>query len=101
MHACWIDKDPQAPLRLWYASDNATFQEYVRKGNAWTREKTWKGYSGAAGVSCYSTGGGDFVYVGLINLNYELELWYRDITNQQSEWEQCKEVLPTSSFGRS
>jgi len=96
LHACWVGKDRQAPLRLWYASDNATFQEYVRKRNGWTRERTWEGYSGAAGVGCYSMGVGDLIYVALINTSNELEIWYRDIANQQSEWEQSKKVFSSS-----
>lgn len=89
LHACWAGIGARSPIRLWYASDNVTFQEYLLQDEQWKWQRSWEGYHGAAGVGCYSWGRGDNVYSGFVNTNNNVEIWYLNATSSD-EWRQSK-----------
>ena len=65
------------PIRLWYAADSTTFEEYLwhAEDDQWELMDTWRGYSGASSVGCWN-GNRNESYVGLVNLNNALTFWY-------------------------
>jgi hypothetical protein len=83
MQACWAGTSEYS-ARIWFASNSTTFQEYIWYGteDTWTWQREWTGYNGAAGVGCYSWGGGTTTYVTLVTLSNNVELWYKDGTDQ-------------------
>ena len=90
MTVCWGAND-SVPIRLLYASSNDTFEEYLwrKHDDSWHRQRSWSGYNGASGVTCYRSPGSDR-YMGLINTQNQLEFWYQDKANSSAEWLQCK-----------
>lgn len=67
-------------MRLWYASAETTFEEYIFSDDEWTWQRSWHNYSGAAGVGCYSWGPDEYTYATFVNLDNVLELWYKEKT---------------------
>jgi len=61
------------PIRLWYASDNTTFVEYLwhAQDDRWELMEIWTGYSGASSVGCWS-GERNVSYTGLVNTDNTL-----------------------------
>lgn len=90
MASCWGTNN-SVPIRLFYASTDKTFEEYLWRSadETWHWQRRWEGYNGAAGVSCYR-GAGPNRYLGLINTNSELEFWYQDKAEDPAEWYKCK-----------
>lgn len=89
LHAC--PASPNADMRLWYASNETTFEEYTFSNDAdeWTWQRSWTNYSGAAGVGCYSWGPDDYTYAAFANLDNDLELWNKEKTDPDPEgWRQ-------------
>ena len=76
-------------MRLWYASDNVTFQEYLLQDDEWKWQQSWEGYHGAAGVGCYSWSRGVNIYAGFVNINNNVEIWYQNTTGSDG-WRQSK-----------
>lgn len=62
-------------MRLWYASNETTFEEYTFR----------TGFSAAAGVGCYSWGPDNYTYAAFVNLDNALELWYKEKTDEDPE----------------
>jgi hypothetical protein len=54
----------------------------------WYWQRSWEGYSGAAGVSCYR-GPQSHRYLGLVNSNNHLEFWYQE-KDPSAKWLKCK-----------
>lgn len=88
LHAC--PASPNADTRLWYASNETTFEEYTfSNDDEWTWQRSWTGYSAAAGVGCYSWGPDNHTYAAFVNLDNALELWYKEKTDEDPEgWRQ-------------
>lgn len=82
------------PIRLFYASDNTTFEEYLwfAQDDVWAWQRSWKGYSGTAGVACDHQGDPFYRYVGMVNLQNQLEFWYqvKGDDDLSAEWLKCK-----------
>jgi hypothetical protein len=90
LHAC-IDSSDTAAMRLWYASDDTTFEEYAFTNDAWAWQRSWHNYSGAAGVGCYSWGTDNYTYASFVNLDNTLELWYKEKTDTDPNgWHQSQ-----------
>jgi hypothetical protein len=77
MQACWAINN-SVPIRLFYASDNMTFEEYLwfMEDDTWEWRRSWKNYSGAASIGCYK-GGPTYRYAALVNLDNQVEFWYQ------------------------
>ena len=90
LHAC--PASPNADMRLWYASNETTFEEYTfgnDDDDEWTWQRSWTGYSAAAGVGCYSWGPDNYTYAAFVNLDNALELWYNEKTDEDpAGWRQ-------------
>lgn len=89
MSACWSSINASVPIRLFYASDNATLQEYLwwSERDEWVWQRSWEGYDGAASIGCYDGDWGDYTYIGLLKPNNELEFWYQSKTgDDQADW---------------
>ena len=84
LQTCWDMAGDRPGMRIWHAADSTTFREYswYVGDSDWSWERDWTGYSGAAGVGCYSWGEDARSYVALVDLENNLELWYRDQTNK-------------------
>jgi hypothetical protein len=94
LHAC-IDSSDTAAMRLWYASDDTTFEEYAFTNDAWAWQRSWRNYSGAAGVGCYSWGTDNYTYASFVNLDNTLELWYKEKTDMDPNgWHQSQYPNP-------
>ncbi|KAM0715748.1 hypothetical protein Q7P37_008262 [Cladosporium fusiforme] len=93
LHACWAGIGSKAPIRLWYASGNTTFEEYLFKDEEWKWQRSWEGYYGAAGVGCYSWSRGPNIYAGFVNTNNNVEIWYQN-TSSSDGWRQTDVVVP-------
>lgn len=83
MQACWAG-NLGVGMRIWFASNSTTFQEYIwyDPEDTWRWQREWTGYNGAAGVGCYSWGPNTTAYVTLVTLKNNVELWYKDSTDQ-------------------
>jgi hypothetical protein len=68
--ACASAIDESAPIRLFYASSSTSVE----------------GYSGAAGVGCFG-GTGAYRYLGLVNTENQLEIWYQASEDVGSDWQ--------------
>ena len=75
----------QAGMNMWYALDDATFEQYAwySGSNEWKAIKKWAGFSTHAGVGCYSWGPGTTQYAMLVNRDAAVEVYWKD-TNQSS-----------------
>lgn len=94
LHACWAGYSNNVPIRLWHASDESTFEEYVfySDENEWRWQRTWNDYSGAAGIGCYSwTGPNNFIYAAFVNSNSDVEIWYQNVTGSAT-WQQSRSL---------
>jgi hypothetical protein len=71
-------------MRIWFASNSTTFQEYIwdYPDDTWKWQREWSGYNGAAGVGCYSWGDSTTAYVTLMTLRNNVELWYKDNSDE-------------------
>lgn len=90
--ACWSSINASIPIRLWYASDNETFEEYLwfAERDEWVRQPSWQGYNGAAGVG-FHTGAGFNTYVGMVNTRNELKFFYQRTAGEDlSNWQESK-----------
>lgn len=85
-------------MSLWFASDSTTFQEYLYQDDEWKWQRSWEGYNGAAGVGCFSWGAGPYKYVGFVNVDNQLEIWWQNSTSVEgpSGWNQSKRPCPRS-----
>lgn len=94
LHACYGGRST-TPIRLWYAADETSFEEYLYHENQWKWQRSWRDLSGAAGVGCYSWGEppNNFIYVAFVNLENQLEIWYQSKadTDPFSDWEKCEQ----------
>ena len=90
--ACWGTSN-DIPIRLFYASSNTTFEEYLwnMKADKWLWQKRWEGYNGAAAVRCLGVSGGNR-YVALMNSDNQIEVWYqnKDDNDGSLNWIKCK-----------
>jgi hypothetical protein len=86
--ACASALDDSAPIRLFYASSSTAVEEYLWRSekDEWDWQQTWDGYSGAAGVGCFG-GTGDYRYLGLVNSENGLEIWYQASEDVETDWQ--------------
>ncbi|KAM0720683.1 hypothetical protein Q7P37_004820 [Cladosporium fusiforme] len=87
MQACWAGRSSlkgEYGMRIWIATNSTTFTEYLwyEGEETWSQQREWIGYNGAAGVGCYSWGEDERSYVALVTTRNNVELWYRDQTNE-------------------
>ncbi|KAM0723574.1 hypothetical protein Q7P37_000561 [Cladosporium fusiforme] len=100
MTACW-GANNSVPIRLFHASSNSTFEEYLWRmtDKTWHWQRSWTDKNGAAGVACQRSG--TYRYLGLSNSNNQIEFWYQN--NTDTEWSksnvQIDNVHPASSLG--
>lgn len=103
MRVCWAGINESIPLRLWYASDSTTFEEYLYHDNEgeWKWQQSWPNMSGAAGVGCYSWGPNN-MYVAFVNLQNQVEIYHRskaDNPHLANGWgERCKHARHSAFF---
>jgi len=80
-------------VRLWYASDSTTFEEYLYHDSEgeWRWQQSWKNLSAAAGVGCYSWGPNN-IYAAFVNLQNQVEIHHRTKADAHLSdgWEKCK-----------
>jgi hypothetical protein len=110
-----IPFENQAGMNMWFALDNATFQQYAwySGSNEWKPINKWSGFSTQAGVGCYSWGPGTTQYAMMVNKDAAVEFYWKE-TNQSSalnsdshpinSWENASsaaipDVYPASSLG--
>lgn len=81
---CWSQENS---LRLYFASDNTTLQEYEShdESGGWSLQRSWSGYSGVGGIGCPYRGDYNETYVALINSMNEVELWWRNQTTSAND----------------
>jgi hypothetical protein len=86
--ACSSALDESAPIRLFYASSSTSVEEYLWRAekDEWVQQQTWEGYSGAAGVGCFG-GTGAYRYLGLVNTDNQLEIWYQASEDVGTDWQ--------------
>jgi hypothetical protein len=86
--ACASAIDESAPIRLFYASNSTAVEEYLWRAEEddWAWQQTWEGYSGAAGVGCYG-GTGAYRYLGLVNSDNVMEIWYQASEDTGTDWQ--------------
>jgi hypothetical protein len=86
--ACASAIDESAPIRLFYASSSTAVEEYLWRAekDEWVRQQTWEGYSGSAGVGCFG-GTGAYRYLGLVNTENQLEIWYQASEDGGTDWQ--------------
>jgi hypothetical protein len=96
LNVCWAGIDGTLTMRLWYASSNTTFEEYLynNEERAWDWQKRWEGFSGAAGVGCVTDPDHPYIYAAFVNLKGSVEIYYR--TRREAHvsakgWEKCSE----------
>ena len=82
-------------MRLWYASNNTTFEEYLYHDDEgeWKWQRSWENFSGAAGVGCYTWARNHaYIYAAFVNLQNQVEIYYRTKTDAHlaTGWEKCK-----------
>ena len=94
--ACWGTSN-DFPIRLFYASSNATFEEYLwrRPDDTWHWQRSWDGFNGAAAIRCYggspsNTDRGANRYLVLMNSNHQIEVWYQNKDDGSLGWAKCK-----------
>lgn len=93
VQACWAINF-SVPIRIFYASDETTFEEYLwfAQDDTWAWQRSWKGYSGTAGVACDHQGDSFYRYVGMVNLQDQLEFWYqvKGGDDLSADWLKCE-----------
>jgi hypothetical protein len=92
--ACWSGINGSIPMRLWYASDNTTFEEHLYHDDEgeWKWQQSWEGFSGAAGVGCYSlTQNDSCIYAAFVNVQNQAVIYYRTKAGAHltAGWEKC------------
>lgn len=87
--ACDSAINESIPIRLFYAFNSTSFEEYLWKADEdeWVWQQTWPDYSAAAGVGCH-TGVGYNRYVGLVRPSNRLEFWYQPTDDIKAEWQE-------------
>lgn len=82
LQVCSAGADASA-LRIWYASDSVTFEEYLWRdgGDEWVLQRKWENYSTAAGIGCHSKADDPNTYVALVNGDKSVEFWYKSTTD--------------------
>jgi hypothetical protein len=98
LNVCWAGIDGTLTMRLWYASSNTTFEEYLynNEEREWDWQKQWAGFSGAAGVGCVTDPDHPYIYAAFVNLQNSVEIHYRtreDAYLSTAGWEKCKHNL--------
>ncbi|KAF2837806.1 hypothetical protein M501DRAFT_995047 [Patellaria atrata CBS 101060] len=100
-------------MHLWYAVNETSFKQYGwRDGDEdWAFQDDWANKNGHAGVGCYSWGPGTITYTMMVNLENELEVWWKDTNTSLPEsdshpinsWTKSNVVIPnihpSSSLG--
>lgn len=94
LNVCWAGIDGTLTMRLWYASSNTTFEEYLynNEERQWDWQKRWEGFSGTAGVGCVTDPDHPYVYAAFVNLQGSAEIYYRtrkDAHLAATGWEKC------------
>jgi len=84
-------------VRLFYASSNATFEEYLwnMRLKTWHWQQRWEGFNGAAAIRCYggsdgNSDGGANRYLVLMNSDNQIEFWYQNKNDGSQDWTKCK-----------
>ena len=79
LNVCWAGIDNTLTMRLWYASSNTSFEEYLynNEEREWNWQKRWDGFSGAAGVGCVTDPDHPNIYVAFVNLQGSVEIHWR------------------------
>jgi len=92
--ACASALDESAPIRLFYASNSTAVEEYLWRAeeDEWVWQQTWEGYSGAAGVGCFG-GTGAYRYLGLVNSENNLEIWYQASEDVGTNWQKAQHEI--------
>lgn len=94
-------------MRLWYASDNSSLGEYLWVENSdseseslWRWQDTWTDWDVFAGLGCHNggpvyAGGPDLpVFVSLVNLHSELEVWTMSAADARMQLDQRASSSP-------
>lgn len=94
LNVCWAGIDNTLTMRLWYASSNTSFEEYLynNEEREWNWQKRWDGFSGAAGVGCVTDPDHPNIYVAFVNLQGSVEIHWRtrkDAHLSTAGWEKC------------
>lgn len=103
LQACWYGNYYGAPsynksrtgnetdlsigMHLWYGATPSQLNEavWIYGADKWTQETPFNRYNGHAGIACYSWGDTSVTYVMLVNLQAEVEIWWKDLnTNLES-----------------
>lgn len=94
LSACESAINGSIPVRLFYASNSTAFEEYLwyAEEDEWVWQKTWNGYSGAAGVGCHP-GIGYYRYTGLVNPSNRIEIWYQPTEDIMADWQPGERLL--------
>jgi hypothetical protein len=108
MQACWAGLSGNIAMRLWFASDNDTLEEYlwVDRGDNdnrtsyddWVWQKSRPGYDPFAGIGCHNggpvySGGPDLpVIVTLLNSQSELEICTMSTAEALAQLEQVNAI---------
>lgn len=90
LKACWSSINTSVPIRLFYASNATTIQEYLwwADEDNWVWQNSWNDYDGAANVGCRD-GDGSNTHLGLVTLNNQIEFWYqRTAGDDLSNWQE-------------
>lgn len=73
--------DQSVGIHLWYGHNDTAFNEVQwTYGTAnWTEQQLFTGFNGHAGVGCYSWGPGSVSYVFMVDLENQVEIWWKDL----------------------
>lgn len=91
-----VQFDSQFGMHLWYPPENDTFIQYgwFEGQDTWTKQYTWPGMNGHAGVGCYSWGPGTTSYTMFVNDQNSVEFWWKDTNSSISS----TDTHPINSF---
>ena len=100
------DMDTIIGMHLWYGAGPTILNQvvWVYGEEEWTEEKPFDGFSGHAGIGCFSWGDDSITYVMLVNPQAELEVWWKDLNTSSKSfnnhpintWQNstCSEIEP-------
>ena len=73
--------DQTVGIHLWYATNSTSFDAigWTYGDTTWTKQQTFNGYNGHAGVGCYSWGPGSETYVFFVNLKNEVNILWKEL----------------------
>lgn len=73
--------DQSVGIHLWYGNNDTSFNEveWTYGSNNWTEQQIFNGFNGHAGVGCFSWGPGSVSYVFMVNLQNQVEIWWKDL----------------------